>query len=123
MDFHHFRLEVRDFKFAYSFFRGLNYECSETIYDPLQEVELILCKSDFQPWVELIKPINDKSPINNYINKNNEIIYHICYEVDNVEYILNEYFSMTKYKLSASQNMQYYLTIVLFHFITLPVWD
>jgi len=59
----------------------------------------------------------------NYINKNNEIIYHICYEVDNVEYILNEYFSMTKYKLSASQNMQYYLTIVLFHFITLPVWD
>jgi len=37
------------------------------------------------PSVELIKPINNQSPITNYLKIRNEFIYHTCYEVDNAE--------------------------------------
>ena len=53
--------------------------------DPLQNVELVLCTSKIYPAVELVKPINKKSPITNYLNKNNEMIYHICYELDDIQ--------------------------------------
>ena len=53
----------------------------------MQNVELILCTSEQYPTVELVKPLNDKSPIINYLNKSNEIIYHICYEVNSIENI------------------------------------
>jgi methylmalonyl-CoA/ethylmalonyl-CoA epimerase len=98
MKFHHFGLALNDFRRAVSFYESLNYECSEPVIDPLQQVELVLCKSKSQPWVELIKPINQSSPINNYLEKNNEIIYHTSYEVDNVEDALKNYFAGFKYK-------------------------
>ena len=53
----------------------------EIIYDPLQNVELVLCTFNNFPTVELVKPYNSKSPINNYLKKNDEMIYHVCYEI------------------------------------------
>ncbi len=98
MKFHHFGQAVNDFSKAVSFYESLNYECSKPAIDPLQKVELVLCKSNEHPWVELIKPINESSPINNLLEKNNEIIYHLCYEVENVDEALMKYFAGFKYK-------------------------
>jgi methylmalonyl-CoA/ethylmalonyl-CoA epimerase len=97
MKFHHFGLAVKEFTYALKFFKKMGYECSEPIFDQLQEVELIMCKSDKEPCVELIKPVSIKSPINNYINKNNEIVYHFCYEIDDYKSI-EEFFSEYNYK-------------------------
>ena len=63
----------------------MNYKFSDPIVDKIQNVELVMCSSKIYPSVELIKPINKQSPINNYLSKNNEIIYHTCYEVKNYE--------------------------------------
>ena len=32
--------------------------------------------------VELVEPINDRSPVNEILKKNGNIPYHFCYEVD-----------------------------------------
>ena len=83
--FHHFGLAVREFSKTVNFYKNLGYKCIGPIIDQTQNVELILCTSNLHPAVELIKPINDNSPIINILNKHNEMIYHVCYEVDNIE--------------------------------------
>lgn len=83
--FHHFGLALKEFDIALNFYRNLNYDFSERIVDKVQNVELIMCASKIFPSVELIKPVNKESPINNFLSKNNEIIYHTCYEVEKYE--------------------------------------
>ena len=83
--FNHLGLAVKRFSDALAFYKNLGYHCTDPVIDSLQNVEIILCTSVKFPTVELIKPINDKSPINNYLNKCNEMIYHICYEVEKIE--------------------------------------
>ena len=83
--FHHFGLAVKQFSDSLRFYNNLGYDCTKPVTDPLQNVELILCTSEHYPTVELVRPVNDKSPIINYLNKSNEIIYHICYEVNSIE--------------------------------------
>lgn len=83
--FHHFGLAVKDFTKAAAFYKNLGYQVPEPVYDPLQNVDLILCTSESQPAVELVKPVGDDTPVTNYLNKNNEMIYHTCYEVDDIE--------------------------------------
>ena len=90
--FNHYGLAVKKFDNAINFYQCLGYKCGEIVYDELQNVELILCTKKNYPTVELVKPINNKSPVNNYLKKNNEMIYHICYEVENIE-LINELFS------------------------------
>ena len=88
--FHHFGLALKDFKNALKFYKNLNYNCTDPVIDPLQKVELILCTSSVYPAVELIKAINNQSPIQNYLKKNNEIIYHVCYKVSGID--IDEFF-------------------------------
>lgn len=93
--FHHFGLAVKKFSEALKFYKYLGYNFTKPIYDPLQDVELILCTSNNQPSLELVKPSNEKSPISSYLKKNNEIIYHICYEIDNT-FEINNLFSESR---------------------------
>jgi methylmalonyl-CoA/ethylmalonyl-CoA epimerase len=83
--FHHFGLAVKTFENALNFYKNLNYLCTSPIIDKQQNVELILCTSKIFPSVELIRPINNRSPITNYLKTSNEITYHTCYEIDNVD--------------------------------------
>ena len=91
--FHHFGLAVNEFSKALTFHKNLGYDCSDPITDLLQNVELVLCTSKKYPTVELIKPINNKSPVINYLRKNSEIIYHVCYELENIEKDVTTLFS------------------------------
>ena len=86
---------MKDFSSALIFFKNLGYIHTNPLIDELQNVELILCTSENFPTVELVKPINDKSPVVNYLNKYNEMIYHICYEVGNIENV-NKLFPNTR---------------------------
>ena len=90
--FNHLGLAVKRFSDALAFYKNLGYHCTDPVIDSLQNVEIILCTSVKFPTVELIKPINDKSSIIDYLNEYSEMIYHICYEVENIETI-NKLFS------------------------------
>lgn len=94
--FHHFGLALKDFYKAVLFYKNLSYQCTKPIVDPFQNVELVFCTSPIFPSVELVKPVNDQSPIINYLSKNNEVIYHLCYEVDDIEKDINKLFSISR---------------------------
>jgi hypothetical protein len=89
VSFHHFGLAVRKFTPALIFYENMGYECSKPIIDPLQSVEIVMCMSNYMPWIEIIKPLGNDSPINNYLKHYNENIYHICYKVDKLKEILS----------------------------------
>ncbi|MHA1989401.1 MAG: methylmalonyl-CoA epimerase [Candidatus Hodarchaeales archaeon] len=40
--------------------------------------------------IELLEPIDEESPINNFLNKRGEGIHHLCYDVDNIEGTLED---------------------------------
>lgn len=86
--FHHIGLAVKDFQDAVAFWGNIGYFCTSPIRDDMQNVELIMCTSKYFPSVELIKPVNERSPIVNYLKNYNEIIYHICFEVDSLKRVL-----------------------------------
>lgn len=87
--FHHLGLAVKDFTSAISFLEGIGYQCSRPIKDNSQSVELIMCISEHFPDIELIKPADNRSPVSNLLEKNNEGIYHICFEVKSMGKVLD----------------------------------
>lgn len=84
MEFHHFGLAVNQFEPALRFFKHLGYTSIGPVTDLHQKVELIMCHHVSQPDVELIKPLNEDSPVSSFLKKNNEMIYHPCYRVASI---------------------------------------
>jgi hypothetical protein len=79
LSFHHFGLAVTAPEKAISFLKGLNYSIGETIYDELQNVNLIMCKSETMPDVEVIYRADTPGPLDSILKSFREVIYHLCY--------------------------------------------
>ena len=97
VNFHHYGLALKSFHNAIYFYQNLDYKCGKEVVDLNQNVRAILCSSNRLPSVELVKPLNKDSPLENYLKKNNEIIYHVCYEVDGSVDLDSYLFSKMKY--------------------------
>ena len=95
--FHHYGLAIKRFKDAIRFHNNLGYTCGNKVIDHLQNVELVFCVSPHFPSVELVKPFGETNPINSYLKKNNEIIYHTCYELNTSELSIDNFFSRNRY--------------------------
>jgi len=65
--------------------------------------------------------MNVTNQFNKNLNKNNEI-YNICYEVDNIENSLNQFFRQLNIIVSVNLNPLYFLIIVWFHSIMFLIW-
>lgn len=91
LTFHHIGLAVRNDKEALVMLGALGYTPQDRVYDPNQNVYARLCTAPGQPTVEIVEPgDNDKSPIDQLINKYNELIYHTCYETPDLAATLRE---------------------------------
>jgi Glyoxalase/Bleomycin resistance protein/Dioxygenase superfamily len=84
--FHHLGLAVRRPGDATRFLDGLGYQISNPVFDPEQNVNLILCRhTDAMPAVEIVYPGTAKSPIDAVVNlRPDGIIYHACYVTDDL---------------------------------------
>ena len=95
--FHHYGLALKSFHNAIYFYQNLGYKCGNEVVDLNQNVRAILCSSNNLPSVELVKSLNKDSPLENYLKKSNEIIYHVCYEVESSVDLDSYLFSKMKY--------------------------
>ncbi len=79
--FDHLGLAVKKPEKAIQFLIGLGYDIGTEVYDPLQKVYLIWCRSSKMPAVELVYSTNGQStsPIDTILRDTNEMIYHQCY--------------------------------------------
>ena len=79
--FHHLGLAVRRPRDATQFLGGLGYDIADPVFDPEQNVNLVMCKhAGAMPDVEIIYPADGKSPIDALVaGRPPGIVYHLCY--------------------------------------------
>jgi hypothetical protein len=81
LQFHHLGLALRRPDEAISLLGNLDYVIGDKIFDPEQNVNLILCRHRQMPTVEIIYPGSVPGPIDSYVSRHpNGIVYHICFE-------------------------------------------
>jgi methylmalonyl-CoA/ethylmalonyl-CoA epimerase len=81
---------VKEFETSLEFYTLIGYKktTNNPIRDNLQKVDLYLLEHDLHPRIELVKPYEKDSPVNSYLKKTDNIIYHYCYEVKNFEQVV-----------------------------------
>jgi methylmalonyl-CoA/ethylmalonyl-CoA epimerase len=85
LQFHHFGLAVRRPEEARKFVATLGYALGESIFDPAQNVHLQLATHASQPAVEIVWPGGGAGPVDKLAQRHNSgIIYHLCYETENL---------------------------------------
>ena len=82
--FHHIGIACRDIDATKAFYVAQGYYASEIIDDLLQNVHICFLNKPEMPLIELLAPIDDKSPINRTLDASGVTPYHICYEVDDI---------------------------------------
>lgn len=91
LTFHHMGLALKKEDEALKFLAGLGYDEGEQVYDPEQKVNLRLCTRHGQPSVELVTKSIEESPLDNILKKYNELVYHTCYETEDMSNTLNAF--------------------------------
>lgn len=77
--FHHYGLATKHPERSLSLLRGLGYEASDVVYDPLQRVNLSMCSHASMPAVEVIYRADDDGPLQAILAHQPESIYHLCF--------------------------------------------
>lgn len=86
LKFHHFGLAVRKPDEARKFAGLTGYQLGQAVFDPAQNVHLQLCTHTSHPAVEIIWPGDTTGPIDRLANRfSSGIVYHLCYETDNLK--------------------------------------
>lgn len=83
--FHHIGIAVKDFKKNLKFYSSLGYSSSSPVVDRLQNVQLVMLTAEKYPDIELVKPLNNESPIHGILKNKDVSIYHFCYEVSDIK--------------------------------------
>lgn len=88
--FHHIGIAVYDFEKVVQFYIDQGYRQKIKIYDPEQNVEVCVLEHPSSPTIELLAPHDEKSPINNVLEKTGASPYHNCYLVSSIETAVSE---------------------------------
>ena len=91
--FHHLGIVVADLDKALESYREIfGYELLRGPYDdPIQQVRVCFIGSDDagHPELELVAPLNEKSPVKTLLDKGGGA-YHVCYQTLNIEEALSD---------------------------------
>jgi methylmalonyl-CoA/ethylmalonyl-CoA epimerase len=90
ISFHHFGLAVSKPEKAISFLNNLNYKIGDSTYDEIQNVNLVMCNHTTMPDVEVIYPALSPGPLDRWLKENSEIIYHLCFSSQNLDFTLSK---------------------------------
>ena len=85
MRFHHIGVAVKELDATAVLYEQGGYKCSLSIFDPIQDVNICWLTKDGAPTVELLAPVDEKSPVNKTLEKVGVSPYHCCYVVNNLE--------------------------------------
>ena len=90
MKLDHIGYAVHNIDAALDSFLELGYNVSrEKIQDDERKVTICFLRNSSGTEVELIEPLEEGSPVDNWLRKNGSAPYHLCYESDDLEADLN----------------------------------
>jgi len=82
--FHHVGIAVESIEKTAILFTEAGYKMTTVVFDPKQNVNISFLEKDGSPLLELVEPVDEKSPVRNILNKVGVSAYHFCYEVGNL---------------------------------------
>lgn len=86
LTFHHLGLAVKEPEAASAFLAGLGYSIGPVVFDPLQNVHLIMCKHPSMTDIEIIYPAKGIGPLDELLlSHQNGLVYHMCYVSEDVD--------------------------------------
>jgi len=83
--FHHVGIATESIEKTAVLFVEAGYKMTDVIFDPKQNVNISFLEKDGSPLLELVEPVDEKSPVRNILNKVGVSAYHFCYEVENLD--------------------------------------
>lgn len=89
LTFHHIGIACRDIAKTQAFYLGQGYTASPIVEDPLQHVRISFLEKEGAPRIELLEPLDDKSPVARTLATSGVSPYHMCYEVEDIEAAVN----------------------------------
>lgn len=88
MEIDHIGYAVKDINTAIAAFEKIGYTFGISITDEMRHVMASIgTLGSFK--IELISPMGEKSPVDNYLKKLGNTPYHICYKVDDINMAIN----------------------------------
>ena len=107
LKFHHLGLATDNPKLTLRILKNIGYKPIKTRSNKNYNVKNIICASQSHPTIEIVAKMGGKSPIDNIVKKNKNLVYHICYSSKNLKKTLN---MMKKKKLSIVKISNSYLS-------------
>ena len=83
--FHHIGVATNDIESTAFVYEQGGYHRSASILDPVQNVKICWLTREGYPTVELLAPVDEKSPVCKTLEKNGVTPYHTCWIVPNLE--------------------------------------
>ena len=91
MDFHHIGIATADIQKTTESYLALGFTAGDVIFDPIQNVNISFLQKEMHPLIELVSPVDEKSPVFDIIKKNGTMPYHLCYEIDDLEESIKQF--------------------------------
>lgn len=91
--FHHIGLVVPRLSELAEVFRSLGLkQATQPEPDPIQKVtaSFIAPEKGEGTYIELLEPLSDDSPITNFLKKTGGGLHHLCFEVEDIDSVVNE---------------------------------
>lgn len=88
--FHHIGVAVNNINDTAAYYIDAGYRKTEIVTDVIQNIKICFLSKAGMPLVELLEPVNDKSPVCAILSKVGVSPYHICYSVQNVEMAISD---------------------------------
>jgi methylmalonyl-CoA/ethylmalonyl-CoA epimerase len=85
MQYHHVGIACENINATAEHYEQMGYTKHETIVDPLQNIKICFLSSPTNPMIELLAPVDEKSPVVQILAKNGTSPYHICYTVPDIK--------------------------------------
>lgn len=92
LSFHHLGLAVREPSRARVFLEALGYRIGEAVFDPEQNVNLVMAFHREMPAVEIIWSTGSAGPLDGMLEKYAKgIVYHVCYVTEDLKKSLDAF--------------------------------
>lgn len=86
---HHIGLVVKNIEEHYNryYYSALGFnEISKIFVDKIIGVKVAFINLNNKIYLELIEPIDNSSPVFNFLQKRGSSLHHLCFEVENIHY-------------------------------------
>lgn len=81
----HIGYAVKDIQKTAKAYLNAGFKLSETYVEEIQNTRIAFLTKEGFPTIELVSPLEGKSPVDGFLEKIGVTPYHLCYEVDDID--------------------------------------